>query len=38
MFLDMFSSVLLSNSHLDNLTEHQARLKVITSDLFSVSR
>ncbi|XP_017775192.1 PREDICTED: dynein heavy chain, cytoplasmic isoform X3 [Nicrophorus vespilloides] len=36
MFLDMFSTVLLSNPRLDGLSEHQARLKVITSDLFTV--
>lgn len=37
MFLDMFSSVLLSNPGLDNISDYQARLNVITSDLFSVS-
>ncbi|KAI4467240.1 dynein heavy chain [Holotrichia oblita] len=36
MFLDMFSSVLLNNSRLDSITDYQARLTVITTDLFSV--
>ncbi|XP_065167911.1 dynein heavy chain, cytoplasmic isoform X2 [Atheta coriaria] len=36
MFLDMFSSVLLSNPRLEALSDHQARLKIITQDLFSV--
>lgn len=36
MFLDMFSSVLLNNSRLDSITDYQARLNVITTDLFSV--
>lgn len=38
MFLDMFSSVLLSNLRLDGISDYQARLNVITSDLFSVRR
>lgn len=37
MFLDMFSSVLMSNPHLDNVSDYQARLSIITTDLFSVS-
>jgi dynein heavy chain 1 len=36
MFLDMFSSVLMSNPHLDNISDYQARLNIITTDLFSV--
>ncbi|RZC33924.1 Dynein heavy, DHC N2, AAA 9 and/or MT domain containing protein [Asbolus verrucosus] len=36
MFLDMFSSVLLSNSRLENISDYQARLNIITTDLFSV--
>ncbi|GJQ76160.1 hypothetical protein Trydic_g1905 [Trypoxylus dichotomus] len=36
MFLDMFSSVLLNNSRLDSITDYQARLNVITTDLFAV--
>lgn len=36
MFLDMFSSVLLSNSHLDAVSDYQARLQIITKDLFLV--
>ncbi|KRT81614.1 AAA protein, partial [Oryctes borbonicus] len=36
MFLDMFSSVLLNNSRLDSITDYQARLTVITTDLFAV--
>lgn len=37
MFLDIFSSVLFSNSNLDGITDYQARLAVVTSDLFTVS-
>lgn len=37
MFLDMFSSVLLSNPHLEGISEYQARLNIITKDLFTVS-
>lgn len=37
MFLDMFSSVLVSNPHLDGLSDYQSRLKIITEDLFAVS-
>ncbi|XP_044746185.1 dynein heavy chain, cytoplasmic isoform X2 [Coccinella septempunctata] len=36
MFLDMFSSVLLSNPHLEGISEYQARLNIITKDLFTV--
>ncbi|GLV39725.1 Dynein heavy chain 64C [Carabus blaptoides fortunei] len=36
MFLDIFSSVLFSNSNLDGITDYQARLAVVTSDLFTV--
>ncbi|XP_044735865.1 dynein heavy chain, cytoplasmic isoform X10 [Chrysoperla carnea] len=36
MFLDIFSSVLLSNHKLDGIVDYAARLSVITSDLFSV--
>lgn len=36
MFLDIFSYVLFSNSNLDAMTDYQARLGVITSDLFTV--
>ncbi|KAF5301350.1 hypothetical protein FQA39_LY10748 [Lamprigera yunnana] len=36
MFLDMFSSVLLSNPRLNEIVDYQARLNVITADLFSV--
>ncbi|XP_044265029.1 dynein heavy chain, cytoplasmic isoform X6 [Tribolium madens] len=36
MFLDMFSSILYSNSHLENISDYQARLNIITTDLFSV--
>lgn len=36
MFLDIFSTVLYSNRHLDGLTDYAARLTHITRDLFSV--
>ncbi|BES93792.1 dynein heavy chain [Nesidiocoris tenuis] len=35
-FLDIFNSVLFSNSALDSLTDHSSRLAVITKQLFSV--
>lgn len=37
MFLDMFSSVLLSNPRLEKISDYESRLNVIRSDLFSVS-
>lgn len=37
MFLDMFSSVLYSNPRLESVTDYQARLNIITEDLFGVS-
>ena len=36
MFLDMFSCVLYNNSKLNGITDYQARLNVLTSDLFTV--
>ncbi|CAH1114572.1 unnamed protein product [Psylliodes chrysocephalus] len=36
MFLDVFASVLHNNSKLDGISDYQARLNVITSNLFSV--
>ncbi|XP_026482181.1 dynein heavy chain, cytoplasmic isoform X8 [Ctenocephalides felis] len=36
MFLDIFSSVLYKNEHLDGVSEHTTRLGFITQDLFSV--
>ncbi|XP_066142886.1 dynein heavy chain, cytoplasmic isoform X6 [Euwallacea fornicatus] len=35
-FLDMFNSVLLSNSNLDGISDYQQRLNIITTDLFQV--
>lgn len=35
-FLDMFNSVLLSNSKLDGISDYQQRLNIITTDLFQV--
>lgn len=37
MFLDMFSSILYSNPRLESVTDYQARLNIITEDLFAVS-
>lgn len=37
MFLDMFSSILYSNPRLESVTDYQARLNIITDDLFAVS-
>lgn len=36
MFLDIFSTVLASNPHLDGKTDYSSRLAIITKDLFSV--
>ncbi|XP_037905377.1 dynein heavy chain, cytoplasmic isoform X4 [Hermetia illucens] len=36
MFLDIFSTVLYNNPHLDGKSEHTARLNIITKDLFLV--
>ncbi|XP_025833356.1 dynein heavy chain, cytoplasmic [Agrilus planipennis] len=36
MFLSMFGNVLLSNPHLEGITDYQARLNVIIADLFTV--
>lgn len=38
MFLDMFSSILYSNLRLESVTDYQARLNIVTEDLFAVSR
>lgn len=35
-FLEIFSSALLSNVKLKTVTDHAARLSVITQDLFAV--
>lgn len=35
-FLDIFSSVLLSNPRLASVTDHTARLDIVTKDLFNV--
>ncbi len=36
-FLEMFSSVLIGNLHLNNVKDYAARLDIITKDLFQVS-
>ncbi|XP_050499617.1 dynein heavy chain, cytoplasmic isoform X4 [Diabrotica virgifera virgifera] len=36
MFLDVFATVLHNNSQLDGISDYQARLNLITSNLFSV--